>query len=143
MEEATLWYQVEVPEGSSYFEVTLVNGPFPNCVGEGMGEVSIAVGPLEDCNNIIPGDAIYTDCTGFSTQGGVHVIPCAVEYGTYYIQIGSADELDAGDFEITFTPLDDDDPINDLCSDATELVVPDYCTFFPFDGALKDACAVR
>ena len=139
-DEATLWYQVEVPEGFSYFTVTLVNGTVPDGVGEGLGEVSITVGPLDDCNNIDAGDVIYSDCAGFTTEGGVHPIPCAIEYGTYYIQIGSQDELDAGDFEITFTPLDDVDPINDLCSQATDLVVPDFCMFFPFDGDLKDAC---
>ena len=139
-DEATLWYQVEVPEGFSFFEVTLVNGGVPNGVGEGLGEVSIAVGPLTDCNNINPGEVMYSDCSGFATNGGVHQIPCAVEYGTYYIQIGSADEMDAGDFEITFTPMDDGDPTNDLCSQAEELVVPDYCEFFNFMGSLKDAC---
>jgi len=139
-DEATLWYQVEVPEGFSYFEIILVNGAVPDGVGEGLGEVSIAVGPLDDCNNIIAGDVMYSDCDGFTTNGGAHPIPCAIEYGTYYVQIGSLDELDAGDFEITFTPLDDVDPPNDLCSQAEELVVSDFCEFFPFTGDLKDAC---
>ena len=139
-DEATLWYQVEVPEGFSFFEITLVNGGVPNGVGDGLGEVSITVGPLDDCNNIVAGDVIYSNCTGFATNTGVHSIPCAIEYGTYYVQIGSEDELDAGDFEITFTPLDDADPINDLCSQATELVVDVYCEFIQFNGTLKGAC---
>ena len=134
--EATLWYQVEVPEGASSIEITLFNQP----TGGVTGDVSIAVGPLVDCNNLDLNDVLYTDCAGFTTNGGVHEIECAVEFGTYWIQIGSEDEMEAGDFTITYTFNTDLEPSNDLCSTAENLDVTDICEFVSFPGTLKGAC---
>jgi len=135
LSEATLWYQVDIPEGASSIEVVLNNQVAPDGVN---GEVSIAVGPLVDCNNLDVNDVLYDDCNGFATQ--VHEIFCTVEYGTYWIQIGSADEMDAGDFTITYNVNMMPEPANDLCSQAEELVVSTFCEFETFPGTLKDAC---
>lgn len=134
--EATLWYQVEVPEGASSIEITLFNQPVDGVTGD----VSIAVGPLVDCNNLDVNDVLYADCGGFTTNGGVHEIECAVEFGTYWIQIGSEDEMEAGDFTITYNFNTDPEPTNDLCSTAEDLVVTDICEFVTFPGTLKGAC---
>ncbi|MEM9544812.1 MAG: gliding motility-associated C-terminal domain-containing protein [Bacteroidota bacterium] len=135
LENATLWYQIDVPEGAASIEITLNNLPDPDGVD---GEVSIAVGPLEDCNNFDPNDVLYDDCTGFGT--GVHEIPCIIEYGTYWIQIGSDDEMEAGDFTITYNFNTNPDPANDICSQAEDLVVSEICEWVTFPGTLKDAC---
>lgn len=133
--EATLWYQIEIPEGAESIEITLANQTAPDGV---TGDVSIAVGQLVDCNNVSddPEDVEYTECAGF----GTHVIDCIVEYGIYYIQIGSEDEMEAGDFTITYTFNTAPTPSNDLCSDAQDLDVTEYCAFQNFNGTLEDAC---
>jgi gliding motility-associated-like protein len=136
LSSATLWYQIELPEGASSIIVTLNNQPAPDGVE---GEVSIAIGPLVDCNALDVNDILYEDCTGFGT--GVHEIDCTVEFGTYWIQIGSDDEMESGDFTIEYTFSNDADPVNDLCTEATELVVNEYCEFTTFGATLKEACA--
>ncbi|MGK0313936.1 MAG: gliding motility-associated-like protein [Saprospiraceae bacterium] len=133
---ATLWYQIEVPAGASSIIVTLNNQLAPDGVE---GEVSIAVGPLVDCNALDVNDILYEDCMGFATN--VHEIDCAVEFGTYWIQIGSDDEMESGDFTIEYTFSSDGDPVNDLCTEATDLVVNEYCEFTTFGSTLKEACA--
>ena len=136
-DEATLWYQVTIPEGFNGFEVVLNNIPTSDGVN---GEVSIAVGPLDNCAAVNAGDVIYSDCAGFTTDGGVHTVDCAVEFGTYYIQIGSEDDMDAGDFVITFNPILDPESMNDLCSMAFPLDIPETCVPFDFNGRLGQAC---
>lgn len=136
LSSATLWYQIDVPEGASSIIITLNNQVAPDGVE---GEVSIAVGPLVDCNALDVNDILYEDCEGFATN--VHEINCAVEFGTYWIQIGSDDEMESGDFTIEYTFSSDGDPVNDLCSEATDLVVDEYCEFTTFGSTLKEACA--
>gem|GEM_PF-6800203 len=135
-QEATLWYQIEVPEGFNQFEVTVTNNSAADGgVGMGTGNISLAVGPL-DCNALDADETLLAECDAF----GTHVVDCAVEFGVYYIQIGSADEMDAGDFTIEWTPIVDTEPINDLCSDAEEITPGANCEWMAFSGDLKGAC---
>lgn len=125
-QENIVFYKFTVPVGSQGINVIIrANGTPGISGGVVAGVVTTACGsPTLVESNCSTGSIDYAfDC---------------LEPGDYFLQV-STSSAGAGGFEIIYTPIADDGPINDICADAEDLTLP-VCEWQTVSSTTLKAC---
>jgi gliding motility-associated-like protein len=135
----TVFYEYNVPS-SNTTNTNIAITITPNTATTGTAASSdINIGLFTDCNGTVYTATLQTGDDLCTALGNTINLECVAPGTTLIIAVGSASG-DEGDFSINVVESNSGIPANDLCSQATPIILANACEFETVNGNTQNAC---